>query len=166
MRSAERQPCHERIAPANARAAFIHGDWPLRTGETVFDWAAGQAASIRDALRIARFKARQVAAFGAERARWREASLDSFTPFEPLHAPLTDLPPGCTGVESPVPGSLWKFLAEPGARVMKGDALAIVESMKMEIAVTAPVTGRLRSFNAAPCRTVRTGETLAVMEND
>ena len=51
------------------------------------------------------------------------------------------LPPGATAVESPVPGSVWKILVEPGREVSEGETLIIVESMKMEIAVCAPSSG-------------------------
>jgi urea carboxylase len=151
---------------AEARHAFPHGDWPVLIEETTFDWASEEAAQRREGPAIAAFKARQQSAFEAERARWKAEGLDSFTPFEAPTARPTDLPPGCTGIESPVPGSLWKFLAEPGARVTAGDTLAIVESMKMEIAVTAPASGRLRSLATSPGRTVRAGEILAVMETE
>jgi urea carboxylase len=151
---------------AEARTAFPHGAYPLRIEETVFDWAAEEAATALEAPLIAAAKARQQAAFEAERMRWKEAGLDTFTPLEHPAAPQTDLPQGCTGVESPVPGSMWKFLAEPGARVSAGDTVAIIESMKMEIAVIAPVSGRLRSVNSSPGRTVRAGEILAVMESE
>ncbi|MFN5996396.1 MAG: urea carboxylase [Paracoccaceae bacterium] len=151
---------------AEARLAFPHGGYPLQIEETVLDWSAELADQARDAPVISAAKARQQTAFEAERRRWKEAGLDSFTPFEQPASAQTDLPQGCTGIESPVPGSLWKFLAEPGARVMAGDTVAIIESMKMEIAVTAPASGRLRSMNTSPGRTVRAGEILAVMESE
>ena len=69
-------------------------------------------------------------------------------------------------MESPVPGTLRKFLAGPGTRVPAGDQIAIVESMKMEIVVQAPLAGRLVEHRATPGRTVRAGEILAVMETD
>lgn len=155
------------VAPeelAEARLAFPHGGYPLRIEQTVLDWSAELAAQAQDAQGIAAAKARQQAAFEAERMRWKEAGLDSFTPFEQAASAQTDLPQGCTGIESPVPGSLWKFLSEPGARIAAGDTVAIIESMKMEIAVTAPVSGRLRTVHTTPGRTVRAGEILAVME--
>jgi urea carboxylase len=151
---------------AEARAAFPHGAYPLQIEDSVFDWAAQEAALAQEAASVTAAKTRQQTAFEAERMRWKEAGLDSFAPFEQPAAPPTDLPPGCTGVESPVPGSLWKFLAEPGARVMAGDTVAIIESMKMEIAVTAPVSGMVRSLNTSSGRTVRAGEILAVMESE
>jgi len=151
---------------AEARTAFPHGAYPLRIEEAEFDWAAEVATQSYDAAGIALAKLRQQAAFEAERMRWKEAGLDSFTPFDQPAAPPADLPQGCTGIESPVPGSLWKFLADPGALVTAGDTVAIIESMKMEIAVIAPVSGRLRSLNSSPGRTVRAGEILAVMESE
>jgi urea carboxylase len=151
---------------AEARTAFPHGAYPLRIEETVFDWAAEVASFAREADDVTAAKMRQQTAFEAERQRWKEAGVDSFTPFEQPKAGPTDMPDGCTGIESPVPGSLWKFLAEPGARLMAGDTVAIIESMKMEIAVMAPISGRLRSMATSPGRTVRAGEILAVMENE
>ena len=151
---------------AEARTAFPHGAYPVRIEETVFDWAAEEAALSQEATSVASAKARQQAAFEAERQRWKEAGLDSFTPFEQAASEATALPQGCTGIESPVPGSLWKFLVEPGARILAGDTVAIIESMKMEIAVAAPASGRLRSVNTSPGRTVRAGEILAVMESE
>ena len=150
---------------AEARTAFPHGAYPLRIEETEFDWAAQEAALARDAPAITAFKARQQAAFEAERNRWQQQGLDSFTPFDPPPPAPADLPAGCIGVESPVPGSLWKFTAAPGARLLAGDTVAIIESMKMEIAVVAPVAGRLRGVIGSPGRTVRAGEILAVMES-
>ncbi|MFN4128423.1 MAG: 5-oxoprolinase/urea amidolyase family protein, partial [Paracoccaceae bacterium] len=151
---------------AEARTAFPHGAYPLRIEETVFDWAAEEATLAREGDSIIAAKTRQQAAFEAERMRWKDAGLDSFTPFEQRAGSPTDLPPGCTGVESPVPGSVWKFMADLGARVMAGDTVAIIESMKMEIAVTAPISGRLLSVNTSPGRIVRAGEILAVMESE
>ncbi len=151
---------------AEARAAFPHGAYPLRIEETVFDWAAENAALSRQSDGIAAFKQRQQAAFDAERQRWKALGLDSFKSFDPPPATIAALPAGCIGIESPVPGSLWKYLAEPGSRIAAGDTVAIIESMKMEIAVTAPASGRLHSLSTVPGRTVRAGEILAVMESE
>lgn len=151
---------------AEARDAFPHGAFPVRIEERTFDWAAEQARLAAEAGAIARFKATQQAAFDAERDRWKALGLDRFVvPDGPAEAP-GDVPAGCTGVESPVAGNLWKFLVDPGARVAAGDRIAIVESMKMEIAVEAPAPGRVRTLITRPGRTVRAGEVLAVMETE
>ena len=151
---------------AEARAAFPHGGYPIRIEETTFSWAAEKRRLAAEAESIAAFKATQQAAFEAERARWKAEGLDSFVPAEGLGVEEGEVPSGCAGVESPVPGNVWKLLVEPGARVAPGDKLAIVESMKMEIAVSAAAAGRLREFRVGPGRTVRAGDLIAVVEVD
>jgi acetyl-CoA carboxylase biotin carboxyl carrier protein len=47
-------------------------------------------------------------------------------------------------VRSEVTGSVWKLEVAPGQAVAQGDTLLIVESMKMEIPVTAPSAGVVR----------------------
>ncbi|MCF1707518.1 urea carboxylase [Tabrizicola sp. J26] len=147
-----------------ARAAFPHGGYPVRIEETRLSWADESRRLAGEAGAIAAFKTRQQAAFEAERQRWKEAGLDTFVADESLSSDQGEVPHGCTGIESPVPGSVWKMLVEPGDRVAAGDRIAIVESMKMEIMVEAPVSGRIRDLRAAPGRTVRAGDVLAVME--
>ncbi len=115
---------------------------------------------------IAAFKAKQQAAFDAERGRWQEtagdralAIIDETPAFEADGA----LPFGATAVESPVPGSVWKVLVEPGSQVSAGETLIIVESMKMEIAVTAPSSGLVREVRCAEGRSVQLGQALVIM---
>lgn len=155
---------------AEARAAFPHGAYPLRIDEERFCWADEQRAMAGQGASVAAFKTRQQAAFDAERAHWREAGLDSFLADDGAPGPADGgtqaVPDGLTGVESPVPGTLWKYLAAPGDRVAAGATIAIVESMKMEIAVQAPAAGRLIEMRADPGRTLRAGDVLAVMETE
>ena len=49
-------------------------------------------------------------------------------------------------VRSEVTVSVWKVEASVGQRVDEGDTLLVVESMKMEIPVTAPVAGVVREL--------------------
>ena len=51
------------------------------------------------------------------------------------------VPPGCRAINSPVHGVVWNVAVRAGDRVTQGQRLVIVESMKMEIAVTAPRPG-------------------------
>ena len=146
-----------------ARAAFPHGAYPIRIEETRFDCAAYTAQLAAEATGIAAFKARQQAAFEAERRWWKEAGLDSFQAESHVDALADDLPPGCSAVLTSVPGQVWKFVVAVGDRVGAGDPVAIVESMKMEMAVTAPVAGEVRELRAAPGRGVRAGDTIAVL---
>ena len=54
-----------------------------------------------------------------------------------------DLPEGARVVHTQVPGSVWRVPVEEGDAVAEGDTLVVVESMKMEFAVTAPCAGRV-----------------------
>ncbi|SEM91346.1 urea carboxylase [Gemmobacter aquatilis] len=148
-----------------ARAAFPHGGYPVRIEETTFRWADHKARFATESASIAGFKATQQTAFEAERARWKAQGLDTFVPADTGPTTPQDIPPGCSGVESPIPGNLWKFVVEPGAQVAAGQTVAIIESMKMEITVAAPAAGRLRECRAAPGRMVRAGDVIAILED-
>ena len=154
---------HEELT--EARAAFPHGGYPVRIEETEFSYGAYEAGLARDAATIGAFKSKQQAAFEAERQRWKELGLDSFTVDEGTGPGLGgDIPEGCFGIESAVPGNVWKILVEEGQPVAAGDTLAIIESMKMEINVTAHVAGRVRDLRAGPGHNVKAGDVLVILE--
>ena len=154
---------HEELT--EARAAFPHGGYPVRIDESEFSYAAYEAGLARKAAAIGDFKAKQQAAFETERQRWKELGLDSFTVDEGAGASLAgEIPQGCFGVESAVPGNVWKILVEEGQPVAAGDTLAIIESMKMEINVTAHAGGRVRDLRAGPGRNVKAGDVLVILE--
>ncbi|PZU20001.1 MAG: urea carboxylase [Shinella sp.] len=149
-----------------ARAAFPHGGYPVRIEEGEFSYAAYEAELRRNAAGIGAFKAQQQASFEAERQRWKELSLDSFVTDEGAGPGLGgDIPDGCFGVESAVPGNVWKVLVEQGQTVEAGETLAIIESMKMEITVTAHAPGRVRDLRAGPGRNVKAGDVLVILED-
>ena len=149
-----------------ARAAFPHGGYPIRIEEGTFSYADYEAEIARNADSIGAFKQGQQAAFEAERKRWKDEGLDSFQVDDGASASLGgDIPEGCFGVESAVPGNVWKLLVEEGQSVQAGDTLAIIESMKMEITVTAHASGKVRDLRAGPGRNVKTGDVLVVLED-
>ncbi|HET9273072.1 MAG TPA: 5-oxoprolinase/urea amidolyase family protein, partial [Methyloceanibacter sp.] len=119
-----------------------------------------------NAASIAAFKSRQQAAFEAERSRWQEASYEvngaTFDGESGIDGEAV-IPPGATAIESPVPGSVWKILVEPGNRVAEGETLIIVESMKTEISVVAPASGLVREIRCAEGRSVQLGQALLIM---
>lgn len=47
---------------------------------------------------------------------------------------------------SPLPGKIARFLVEPGARVTKGQAVLVLNSMKMETSISAPSDGVVTFF--------------------
>ena len=52
-------------------------------------------------------------------------------------------------IRSEVSGSVWKIEVTVGQQVNEGDTLLIVESMKMEIPVTAPAAGTVTDILVA-----------------
>jgi urea carboxylase len=119
-----------------------------------------------NAASIAAFKARQQSAFDEERARWQQIAGNAAAIIAEAELELeldSALPQGATAVDSPVPGSVWKILVEPGSTVAEGEPLIIVESMKMEIAVCAPSSGLVREVRCAEGRAVQLGQALVIM---
>jgi urea carboxylase len=154
---------HEELT--EARAAFPHGGYPVRIEETEFSYAAYEQELTANNASITAFKTVQQAAFDAERQRWKDEGLDSFISDEGVAESLDgDIPTGCFGVASAVPGNIWKLLVEPGMPVAVGDTVAIIESMKMEINVTAHAAGRVREWRAGPGRNVKAGDIIVVVE--
>ena len=62
-----------------------------------------------------------------------------------------------------VAGTIWKVLVKEGDEVAADDTLLLIESMKMEIPVTAPSAGRVVSMFAAEGATVAEDEVLALL---
>ena len=67
-------------------------------------------------------------------------------------------------IEAIVTGRVWKVEAVVGSRVNAGDALLILESMKMEIPIESPVTGQVVEILVALEEPVEEGQIVAVVE--
>lgn len=64
---------------------------------------------------------------------------------------------------APIPGTLQKWNVEDGAQVAEGDAVAVIEAMKMETRVLAPKAGRI-CIKVSPGAVVALGAELATIE--
>ena len=69
-----------------------------------------------------------------------------------------------TEVKAELVGNVWKIKTEPGAQVAEEDELLILESMKMEIPVTAPRAGRVAEIRVKETDVVKEGQVLVVLE--
>ena len=72
----------------------------------------------------------------------------------------------CRAVGADVSGSVWKLLVAPGERVTEGQDLAILESMKMEVSVSALADGVIESLACAEGDAVTAGQRLMVIRVD
>lgn len=67
-------------------------------------------------------------------------------------------------IKTEITGNIWKIEAKPGDTVEEGDAIMILESMKMEIPVSAPEPGVLREILFEEGATVTEGTVVARIE--
>ena len=66
-----------------------------------------------------------------------------------------------TVVEAQMPGAVFKVLSQPGDAVREGQAILILEAMKMEIEVAAPLTGTVDEMCCEVGQQITAGQTLA-----
>jgi len=66
-------------------------------------------------------------------------------------------------VAATVSGNVWKITKNVGDKVAKGEVIAILEAMKMEIDVEAPVDGTIKAFLVSQSEAVEEGQAIAVI---
>ena len=69
-----------------------------------------------------------------------------------------------TEVRAEITANVWQVRTEVGAEVVEGDELVILESMKMEIPVTAPSAGTVAELRVAPDDKVQEGDVVLVLD--
>lgn len=148
------------------RRDFPLGRHELRIEESTLALADYQAFLAEEAEGIAAFRTHQRAAFDAERQRWIESGQAHFESEEVGPDLGEDAPLGAGehGIESHIAGNLWQVQVEPGTQVKAGDVLVILESMKMEIPLTAPRDGVVKEVRVQPGSPVRAGQRVVVLE--
>ena len=152
------------------RKDFISGRFELRVEESTFSLRQYNEFLQQNSVSIESFKAKQQAAFEAERDRWKASGQAEYISDATVSAADTqselDLPEGARAVTSHVTGTIWKMLVEEGQRVAAGNTVLVVESMKMEIAVEAPVAGIVRQLFCKQGGHVSAGQMLLVIEEE
>ena len=81
----------------------------------------------------------------------------------PAAAPKAAGGAGSVKVEAGAAGKIFKIEAKVGQAVKAGDAVVILEAMKMEIPVVAPQDGTIASIDVAVGDPVEAGAVLATM---
>jgi urea carboxylase len=148
------------------REAVPHGRLPLKIEEQRFRLADYRRFLNQEAESIAAFRTLQRGAFAEERQRWVDSGQLNFS-VEQTETPANAGQRAWDGaqiVESGVPGSIWKLLVKAGQRVTKGEVVAIVESMKMEIAIESPVDGVVLEVVAAEGKPIAPGQPVVVVK--
>ena len=78
-------------------------------------------------------------------------------------APAASGAAGSVKIEAGAAGKVFKIEKNVGDAVKKGDAVVVIEAMKMEIPVVAPQDGTVASVNVAVGDAVEAGATLATL---
>jgi biotin carboxyl carrier protein len=71
-----------------------------------------------------------------------------------------EVAPGAAVCRSPIAGTVVRVLAQPGQAMQVGDALLVLEAMKMETTITAPVAATVERVTAKAGEAVRGGQLL------
>ncbi len=149
------------------RGEFLYGKASLRIEPTTLRLRDYRQFLAANAQSIAAFKARQQAAFDAERERWRRGGRedDDELPVDGIAASarVNAVPAGCIAISSPVTGSVWQLHTRVGARAEAGAPLIVIEAMKMEIAVQAEQPGTVVELCCQQGQPVSAGETLLIL---
>jgi len=67
-------------------------------------------------------------------------------------------------VTSPLAGTVLEVKCKPGDQVAQGQALLVIEAMKMETTIAAPVAGKVKAVSVAAGDAVRESQTLVEFE--
>ena len=148
------------------RRDFPLGRFDVQIEETTFSLADYNRFLDAEAESIGAFKSRQQAAFNAERERWRSSGQADWVSEEAAidTGEVAVLAPDCRYLSAIVPGSVWKIVTPAGSAVVTGQTLAILESMKMEIPLTAVAGGILAEWLVAEGTPVGAGQNIAVLK--
>ena len=153
------------------RRDFPLGRRAIRIEEGEFRLSDYRAFRAANAAGIAAFETTRQAAFDEERARWaqsgefdRVAALVEADAGAGADDAAIDLPQGSELVEAPFGGSVWKLLADEGRAVEAGEAIAVIEAMKMECPVTSPHAGVVRKVYVRQGQVIQPGAAMLAIE--
>lgn len=91
----------------------------------------------------------------------------SAAPAQPSEAPAVPAEPevaaGDATILAPIPGIVLKYEVEVGQKVSAGDAVVVLEAMKMENSLPSPIDGVVKTLPAQPGETVAKDSVLAII---
>ncbi|KKA10841.1 acetyl-CoA carboxylase [Sinorhizobium meliloti] len=149
------------------RAVVHERDFTGEDGFKVYtNWIETAFAGIEPAPRIDPVNGRLIRTFieidGKRHAIGLPGALFSGTA-TPQEIAATIEPAKANAVTAPIPGMLQKWLVKDGAEVADGEAVALIEAMKMETRVSAPRAGCIH-ITAEPGTIVALGAALATVD--
>jgi len=152
---------------AQARLDFPLGRYDIEIEETELSLNKYQAFLAENNESIETFQTQQQGAFEAERLYWEESGLANFeaeTQDEIQSDAMAEIPEGFEAANSPITGSVWKIQVKPGDVIKEDDTIAILETMKIEIPVTAETGGTVTEILVNEGDLIQTGQALMILE--
>ncbi|MFE7776168.1 5-oxoprolinase/urea amidolyase family protein [Streptomyces sp. NPDC057445] len=148
------------------RADMAAGRFTPRVESGTFSLADHRRFLAEHASSIEEFKARQAAAFAAERDAWEvagEFARAAEAPAAAVSPKQVDVPPGCQVVEAEFAASVWQVSVTAGDSVRAGEPLLALEAMKMESRVPSPRDAVVTEVLVAPGTQVTAGTPLLIL---
>ncbi len=148
------------------RTDFLQGKFQLSIEEATFKLKDYNQFLNQEFASINAFKAKQKVAFDAEREHWIATGQANYSQEAEAEqtAPILELAAGQVLAKTHVAGNLWQIKVAEGDVIKVGDVLVIVESMKMEIAITAQSSGKILQINCTEGNPVAAGQALLLIE--
>jgi urea carboxylase len=148
------------------RRDFPQGRYPLKIEESYFSLSEYEQLIVDHQESITTFTTQREQAFTEELARWHANGQFNYEQPDAIEeSENTELAEDAIRVDSSVSGSVWQTQVKIGQQVKTGDVLLILESMKMEINITAPCAGKVTHLLKTDGARVQAGQTLVVLEN-
>ena len=147
------------------RQDFPQNRYPLRIEDGEFSLSEYLHFIEKENADIQAFTEKRQHAFEKELARWHADGQFNFTD-EIVEETLSDeiWPEGSVLADSPVAGSVWQLLKQAGDFVKAGEALMILESMKMEIPIYATEDGILIEHRVQAGSRVMSGQIVSLLQ--
>ncbi|WP_111642380.1 urea carboxylase [Marinimicrobium alkaliphilum] len=146
------------------RRDFPQGRYPIEIEETSFSLSDYEAFLAEHQTDIEQFTHQREQAFDEELARWHANGQFNFEAEEAVEEESADdFPEDAIRVDSSVSGSVWQAVVSEGQQVKAGEVLLVLESMKMEINITAPSDGKVLQVLKSEGARVQAGQTLVVL---
>jgi urea carboxylase len=147
------------------RKNFPQGRYPIKIEESHFSLSEYLTFVEHNQTSIQQFTQQREQAFDEELARWHANGQFNYEQPDLVEEQgETEFPEHAIGIDSPVSGSLWQTQVQLGQVVKAGDLLLILESMKMEINITAHCAGKVTHLLKTDGARVQAGQTLVVLE--
>jgi len=139
------------------------GGWKLQLGEYVCRAMAGRIPDGRLAASVDGARSRvRVLEHDRELAVFLDGESWHFTIADPL-APPPDADVGAGRLTAPMPGRVIQLLVAPGEAVRQGQAMMVIEAMKMEHTIAAPRDGVVAAVHYAAGDPVEEGAELIAL---